>query len=223
MEITLTQYTRQPLNTVYSAARTCTSTLDYMGNLVDCQDIKKSTKAKLINKVLKARHMSVLEHVNLTFSISGVSRALTHQLVRHRVSSVSQQSQRYVTIGEFKYVTPLSIQNNEIALDQYEWLMKYISDTYDEFIKKGIKPEDARFVLPNATETSLVWTMNLREFLHICNERLCVKTQWEFRNLIKDAVEEILITGDFDWLEEYMKPKCSLYGCTEVNGCKEGK
>jgi thymidylate synthase (FAD) len=138
-----------------------------------------------------------LEHATFTFAIEGVSRALTHQLVRHRIASYSQQSQRYVKESAFDYVIPPSVEEDEDMRREYVAAMKRIQESYDALArsleKKGRKGEaaneDARFLLPQAVETKIVVTMNCRELLHFFKERCCVRAQWEIRELAGEMLK----------------------------------
>ena len=141
---------------------------------------------EIIKNWIKAGHESVIEHASATFRVSEVSRALTHQLVRHRIGfSYSQQSQRYVNEDEFGYVTPESIKNHEDGkvLDVYKDIMHTIQKAYKTFIEAGIKKEDARFLLPNACHTEIVVTMNFRAARNFLKLRLDKHAQWEIRQL----------------------------------------
>ena len=142
---------------------------------------------KLINYIQEAGHVSVLEHVKFTFAIDNISRALTHQLVRHRIASYSQQSQRYVNLqmnfNINNYIVPPKIKENEIAYLKYYDLLYTIQETYNKLILLGIKPEDARFVLPNASKTRIVVTMNCVALLHFFGLRCCSCAQWEIQNM----------------------------------------
>lgn len=157
--------------------------------------ITEESSSQFIKMLIKAGHESVIEHASASFRISGVSRALTHQLVRHRVASFSQESQRYVGFNsEFPYVTPPSIQSMEGGINddlykQYHNLMFNIHQLYEEFIKrKACKAEDARFVLPNACETEIVITANFREWRHILQERMASGAQWEIKQLMQKII-----------------------------------
>lgn len=176
MKVTLLNHTPNPDETVALAARTCHTSKPPIGELQE-DDIDR-----LINLLLDLGHESPLEHVSFTFAIEGVSRALSHQLVRHRIASYSQKSQRYVNHKNFSYITPPSIKNNPEALAIFEKCMKDIANVYRQL--SGVVPlEDARYVLPNACETSLVCTFNARSLLNFFKLRLCKKAQWEIREL----------------------------------------
>lgn len=139
---------------------------------------------KMLPTLLKAGHLSVFEHSSASFLIEGISRAASHQLVRHRMSSFSQRSQRYVNEAEFPYVVPPSIADNPEALDLYQTLMQRINEDYANLVALGVKKEDARFVLPNAAQTTLVMTANFRQWLHVIDMRVSKSAQWEIRELM---------------------------------------
>ncbi len=149
------------------------------------EDLDKKEALEFLKMVMGFGHMSVTEHATFTFSISDVSRALTHQLVRHRMASYTQQSQRYVKFNEdeIKYVTPHTVEENEEAKEIYTMAMATAANSYQKLIKQGIPPEDARFVLPNAATTNIVVTMNARELMHFISLRSCERTQWELREV----------------------------------------
>ncbi len=149
---------------------------------------KEGSEKAFIKMLIKAGHLSVLEHAYASFRLSGVSRAMTHQLVRHRICSFVQQSQRYVNESNFEYVIPDSICSDSSLKTKYEKLMENIRQLYKEFLDKGIKKEDARYILPNATTTQIVATANFREWRHIVELRGDKSAHWEIRK----AVIEIL-------------------------------
>jgi thymidylate synthase (FAD) len=146
---------------------------------------------RLIAKVLELGHFSVLEHASFTFAIEGISRACSHQLVRHRIASFSQQSQRYVKMTEFEFPLPPSIEQNETLVKQFHQAMSEAQKYYSAFIDAGIPAEDARYVLPNATETKLIMTANARSLLNFFELRLCTRAQWEIRNLAQLMLQEV--------------------------------
>jgi thymidylate synthase (FAD) len=143
----------------------------------------EGTEKSFIKMLLKRGHHSVLEHGWATFRIKGVSRALTHQLVRHRIASFTQKSQRYVDESNFSWITPPSISENPSALKIYEEFMQTAREVYRKLKEAGIKSQDARYVLPNATETEIVVTANMREWRHIIQLRGDPSSQWEIRRL----------------------------------------
>ncbi len=142
---------------------------------------REGSEKGFINMLIKKGHLSVLEHASATFRIKGISRALTHQLVRHRIASFTQKSQRYVDERNFSWVTPPSILENKNGLKIYEKFMKTAREAYKKLKELGIKSEDARYVLPNATETEIVVTANMREWRHILQLRGDPSSQWEIR------------------------------------------
>lgn len=156
------------------------------------EKVTKEDVKKHLPLLMMAGHHSILEHSKITFTIEGCSRTCTHQLVRHRLASYTQQSQRYVKVDKPEYVIPDSIKNNPKALEKYEKLMKKTWNAYKELINMGIPKEDARFVLPNATRTSIVVTMNFRELLHTMSLRMCYNAQWEIRNIFWALWEQVM-------------------------------
>ena len=134
----------------------------------------------LVKHLYNNGHMSVMEHIYFTFKIEGISRACSHQLVRHRHCSFTQRSQRYCSEDGFDVVTPKSIPDSLMSAD-----MDCIKKWYDGYQRLDIPNEDARYILPNACATSLYLSCNLRELIHMANERLCTRAQWEIRDLVK--------------------------------------
>ena len=187
LHVILLRYTPDPEEIVAQAAKLC-----YSPSSVD--DLKKHVKTKdlasFIEKLTDMRHLSPVEHVTFTFGIEGISRACSHQIVRHRLASYSQQSQRYVgqlskKSGGFHFIVPPSIEK----IGKKQWFiekMETIQKWYDELVEmlgnKGESAfEDARFLLPNAAETKIIITMNARELLHFFRVRCCNRAQWEIR------------------------------------------
>jgi thymidylate synthase (FAD) len=214
--VNLISMPENPLRTIYTACRTCYSA-DYPINIWEnAADDEKMLK--LVKKVLASGHHSTIEHCQYVFTISGVSRACTHQLVRHRHMSFSQKSQRYVTEKEqFEYITPNTIKKAGFEAE-YDEFMGKTAEFYEKMIAQGIPAEDARFVLPNAATSSLVASLNLREFIHLANIRLCTNAQHEIRIMVKKMCD-LAIEND-QWLAEYLVPKCEAIGhCDEIRGC----
>ena len=212
MKVTLLAHTPEPEKIIASAAKLCYSSSD-IESLMDGLTTEKVEA--FINKLADLGHQSPLEHCTFTFGIEGVSRSLSHQLVRHRIASYSQKSQRYVKEGQFEYITPKSIEEDDLLFKEYVGLMKNIQEFYNLAIKHDVPAEDARYALPNATETKLVVTMNVRSLLHFFEERCCNRAQWEIRrmaNLMLDICKEVA-------------PNLFLKaGASCVRGrCKEGK
>ena len=205
------------LKTVYTAARTCYSSDIPINIYNSAEDEEKMLK--LIERVVGSGHYSVIEHIQITFAISNVSRACTHQLVRHRHMSFSQKSQRYVKEkGQFDYIIPPTIERNEELKNKFIDFMEKISEQYTEFVEAGIPAEDARAVLPNACSTSIVASLNLREMIHIANLRLCSRAQYEIRMMVKAMCDELIKAEP--WLKPYLVPKCERLGfCDEDKSC----
>lgn len=150
---------------------------------------KNGSEKSFIKMLIKNQHFSVLEHAYASFRISEVSRAATHQLIRHRICSFIQQSQRYVNEKDFKYVIPDSINENHLLKSKYEKLMEEIRQLYKELLENGIRKEDARYVLPNATMTQIVVTANFREWRHIIEVRGEKSAQWEIRRIVIEVLK----------------------------------
>ncbi len=146
---------------------------------------------RFIRMIVKSGHHSVLEHASATFRITGGSRSFTHQLVRHRMASFSQQSQRYVSEERFNIITPPSIRQNEEALALYNDCMEQCRQTYKKLKELEIRKEDARFVLPNAVESEIVVTANFREWRHIISLRGDKSAQWEIREICRMILEKL--------------------------------
>ena len=205
------------LKTIYTACRTCYSA-DMPINIYNSTDDEEKM-LKLIERVISSGHYSTIEHIQVSFVISNVSRACTHQLVRHRHMSFSQKSQRYVKEkGQFDYIIPPTIEKNPEMKLKFENLMSEISKVYGELTDAGILAEDARAVLPNATSTSLVASLNLRELIHLANLRLCARAQYEIRTMVKMMCDALV--AEEPWLKPYLVPKCERFGfCDEDKSC----
>lgn len=142
------------------------------------------SREKFLPNLLKSGHTSIFEHSSASFHIDGISRATSHQLVRHRLSSFSQRSQRYVNEENFDYIMPPKISENQEAALLYQNIMSEINKYYHQLIELGIKKEDARFILPNAASTTIIMTANFREWLHVIDMRVSQGAQWEIRELL---------------------------------------
>lgn len=225
MKVKLIAKTDDPLSTMYTAARTCYSefsSIDIYSELCYNENINNEKIINLIKKVLSSGHLSIAEHIKFTFAIEGISRSCSHQLVRHRLCTFSQQSQRYVNFKDaiFNYITPPSIKNNETLNEEYNLIMKQLKNFYNKAINSNINPEDARFVLPNAASTNIVMSTNLRNLMHLCNLRLCNRAQWEIKELTQLMVKEVLNQNKYltECIKDFLQSSC------EINGfCKEDK
>jgi thymidylate synthase (FAD) len=182
LEVELIAITADAEELIEAAGRTCYDTGDRAG---------ADTAAKFIRLLIRRGHLSVLEHAAATFRITGVSRALTHQLVRHRLASYSQRSQRYVGEAGFPYVTPPSAAAGDDARRAFDEAIENARAAYEKLVGMGVPREDARFVLPNATATEIVMTANFREWRHVLALRGHAAAQWEIRRLAI-AILEIL-------------------------------
>ncbi len=215
-EVKLISKPNNLLKTIYTACRTCYSA-DTPINIYDTADDEEKM-LKLISRVISSGHYSTIEHIQISFAISNVSRACTHQLVRHRHMSFSQKSQRYVKEkGQFDYIIPPTIEKNPELKEKFEQFMSDISNKYQEFVEAGIPAEDARFVLPNATASSMVASLNLREMIHLANLRLCSRAQYEIRTLVKMMCDELSKLEP--WLKDYLVPKCIRLGFCDEDKC----
>jgi len=144
---------------------------------------------EFIKRIIKLGHFSILEHAYATFKISEISRACSHQLVRHRICSFTQQSQRYVDESNFEYIIPDSVSNNLKAYELFTDFVNKAKSVYIELLKLGIKKEDARYVLPNATTTQIIMTANFREWRHIIELRGNINSQWEIRRIMIEILK----------------------------------
>lgn len=189
MKVTLIQATPNPIETIAQIASIC-------------YDSDPSNAMGLVKHLYRNGHHSVFEHIYFTFKIEGISRACSHQLVRHRHCSFTQRSQRYCSEDGFVVVEPESIREID-AKRGYFGLMETIGEHYNELQGNGIPNEDARYVLPNACATSLYLSCNLRELIHLANERLCLRAQWEIRNLVREMITQVPSALHF-----MLVPKC---------------
>ena len=179
MNVALLQHTPEPEKTVALAARLCYSPTS-LGELRD--KLSATDTQAFLEKIMSLGHQSVLEHASFTFGIEGISRATSHQLVRHRLASYSQQSQRYVSHAKrFDAVMPETVRDLPEARELFEKELAALHEVYTRLVAMGIPAEDARYILPNATETKIMVTMNARELLHFFAVRCCQRAQWEIR------------------------------------------
>ena len=198
MKVTLVDYPRYADYKAYCAARVCYSDKGFVDIWCDTpmkgmdeEDPDNDKALKLLRNIVEKGHGSVLEHCVFTFSIEGISRACSHQLVRHRIASYSQQSQRYVNAENFDFVIPPEIAEDYDLQRWYKDWMRETMNVYSKLVGLGIKKEDARYILPNATTTNLVVTMNARELLHFIELRTSPRAQWEIRELAKEMLRQV--------------------------------
>ena len=210
IEVTLLSHSPEPMRSLYMAYRTCYSQLTprQIRDRVEDERITEAQMKQFIDERLKTGHASPLEQVSFEFGISGVSRAFSHQFVRHRVGiSFEQQSQRYVTYkdGEFPFTVPETVKKAGMA-GRMEALFAEVGSLYEEMVAAGIPAEDARFLLPNATNTNFKITVNFQSLLHICDLRLCTRAQWEFRKVAALMRSEVIKV--VPEIGRFLQPKC---------------
>jgi thymidylate synthase (FAD) len=209
---------------IYTACRTCYSELapeEIFRRALD-GEIDQQKMQKLIQGVIESGHGSTIEHVVFTFGISGVSRTLSHQLVRHRAGvAFDQQSQRYVKFKGAATMLPATIEDADPDLRRrYQEQVDGALGLYGELVGAGVPGEDARFVFPNATSTNLVMTTNLRALIHMSGLRLCTMAQWEIRRLFQLIRHEVFGVSPF--LGSFLAPKCVPLGyCDEMGNRDE--
>lgn len=190
LRVELLGYTIDPEQNIVAGIRQCYSK-------VGADELKKKTSKevgdRLIDQIIESGHTSTIEHASFTFGIEGISRVCSHQLVRHRIASYSQQSQRYVDLSkeELGYIEPLEIARDKEKSDKFKEIMEMLEGNYRNLIEKGVKPEDARYILPNACQTKIVVTMNARSLLNFFQERTCQRAQWEIRNMANEMLEKV--------------------------------
>ncbi|GFP77892.1 FAD-dependent thymidylate synthase [Clostridium fungisolvens] len=204
LKVKLIQYTPDAEKVIAAAAKLCYSSVG-IDSIMD--NLNEENTDKFLNMLVSIGHESPIEHVSFTFGVEGVSRSLSHQLVRHRIASYSQQSQRYVKLNQFEYIIPPSIESDEKAKEVYIAAMEKSQEAYDSlveilktnYISSGIDEksaekkaiEDARYVFPNACETKVVFTMNARSLLNFFHHRCCNRAQWEIRAMADEMLEEV--------------------------------
>ncbi|HOZ45298.1 MAG TPA: FAD-dependent thymidylate synthase [Candidatus Hydrogenedentes bacterium] len=221
--VSLVRATPDPDRAIAGAARLC-----YASDPTGLFDNDESPE-RFIGKLIDMGHLSPMEHAVFTFYVEGVSRAMTHQLVRHRMASYSQRSQRYVTHDDFDYIVPPQLDGKTVAaeggsvdaVEYYEETMALIAERYarlnDALGRAGeTSNEDARYVLPNACETKIVVSMNARELLHFFGERLCGRAQWEIRSVAEAMLR--LVQEVCPSVFNGVGPKCVREG-----RCPEGR
>lgn len=217
-KVSLLFHTPEPEKICAQAARLCYSDSS-IENIAEKLD--KAGVTGFLKKIMSLGHYSVLEHATFTFGIEGISRANSHQLVRHRVASYSQQSQRYVKNSEdFPHILPESIKNceklssdNRKAIDIFTEAIQSCGKAYQLLTEMDIPAEDARYLLPNATETKIIVTMNARELLHFFKVRCCDRAQWEIRDMSWQMLK--LVKQIAPVIFEKAGPACVAGPCSE--------
>jgi thymidylate synthase (FAD) len=203
-------HTPDPERAVAAAARLCYSPRSVSELRSSLGDDEVAT---LLDKLLEMGHFSALEHAVFTFGIEGISRACSHQLVRHRVASYSQQSQRYVTLGEVNAIVPPSVKADSEMSVEFDRMLEEVWAFYSRMVDKGVEPEDARYILPNACETKIVVTMNARELHHFFQLRTCRRAQWEIRLMAQAMLKEVAPLSPM--LFKGVGPGCMAGACPE--------
>jgi thymidylate synthase (FAD) len=168
----------------------------------------KGEPGRFLRARIREGHGSIIEHASVTFDISGISRACSHQLVRHRIASYSQESQRYVDMSAPEFVVPPSVAQDPQARAIWDEFMVQVADTYHRLRELRVRKEDARFVLPNATATRIIVTMNFRSLRHFFSVRCDKAAQWEIRALALEMLRQVyaLAPAVFDDLYEIYIP-----------------
>lgn len=213
MQVELLYHTPDPERAIATAARLCYAPV---GAKELMETMPPERVSSVLTTIMKSGHFSTLEHASYTFAIDGVSRALTHQLVRHRLASFNQQSQRYVKFGaDLEVVKPATIAESDEANAVFDGVIEATKAAYAELMELGIPAEDARYVLPNAAETKIVVTMNVRELLHFFEVRCCNRAQWEIREMAHRMLELVRPTAPFVFAD-------AGAGCVR-GACPEGK
>lgn len=236
LKVEVLRYTPDGEKLIAAAAKLCYSSV---GISEIEENLNEDNTEKFLQHLINLNHESPIEHVSFTFAVEGVSRTLTHQLVRHRIASFSQQSQRYVKLEQFEYIMPPAIENNEEAKALFKQAMsedqKYydkitnilFEENYKKYIDLGLKEkeakskaekesiEDARYIFPNACESKIVFTMNARTLLNFFRLRCCNRAQWEIRELATEMLKEV--RGIYPTLFKNAGPSCI------GNPCPEGK
>ena len=237
MKVILLEHTPEPEKLIATAAKLCYSSSD-ISSLRD--GLTNEKVGNYINMLMSLGHESVFEHVYFTFGIEGISRACSHQLVRHRIASYSQKSQRYVSEDGFDFITPPSISDLPEAKVEFDKQMTAVTETYSKIaellteahsqrlISEGLPEkdaiqkarklanEDARFVLPNACETKIVVTMNVRSLFNFFRHRCCNRAQWEIRDVANEMLRLCRETAPNVF-------GCAGPSCVMTGKCPEGK
>lgn len=213
LHVELLYHTPDPERAIATAARLCYAPIGASELMETMSDDRVRS---VLSTILESGHHSTLEHASYTFAVEGVSRALTHQLVRHRIASFNQQSQRYVRFENgVEVVKPASVAQDEAASAVFDEAIDAAVRAYAKLLEAGVPAEDARYLLPNAAESKIVITMNVRELLHFFSLRCCNRAQWEIRDMAHRMLELARPTAPFIFLDA---------GAPCVRGfCPEGK
>lgn len=208
MKVKLIAYTPEPEKLCGSAAAVAYSS----EGLEENYNKPEENSRKILNFCVNSGHHSITEHAVFTFDVQGISRACSHQLVRHRLASYTQQSQRYVKFDELDYVMPPEVENSD-QKEKFGEIMKNLANSYKELLDSGIPAEDARYLFPNAAKTNIVVTMNARELIHFFRLRCCNRAQWEIHELADSMLKEAKKAAPT--LFKNSGPNCVKGPCTE--------
>ena len=213
MQVELLYHTPDPERAIATAARLCYAPV---GASELMETMPEDRVQGVLSTIMESGHFSTLEHVSYTFAVDGVSRALTHQLVRHRIASFNQQSQRYVKYTEgLSVVKPETVAANPETERVFDEAIDAALSAYAKLLDAGVPAEDARYLLPNAAETKIVITMNARELLHFFGLRCCNRAQWEIRAMADRMLELAKPTAPYIFMDA---------GAPCIRGaCPEGK
>lgn len=213
MHVELLYHTPDPERAIATAARLCYAPV---GAAELMETMPEERVRSVLSTIMGSGHFSTLEHASYTFAVDGVSRALTHQLVRHRIASFNQQSQRYVRFADgVATVKPESVAASEEASAVFDQAIAAAVEAYGKLLDAGVPAEDARYLLPNAAETKIVITMNVRELLHFFSLRCCNRAQWEIREMAWKMLELARPTAPYIFADA---------GAPCIHGtCPEGK
>ena len=213
LKVKLVNFTSNPEMMVAVAARTCIrdKSYEFLRDELTAQDVER-----IVTSVISKNHLNVLEHVDFTFSISGVSRVLTHQLVRHRIASYSLLSQQRTDSSQLEFTIPPDIEKNSDLAREYENAMECCREVYKKLIASGIRRGSARYVLPSSSNTRIMTTMNARALFNLFSQRECHAEEWEFRQVARLMHIELM----------KMTPKIFRYAgppCQTRGHCPEGR
>lgn len=213
MQVELLYHTPDPERAIATAARLCYAPV---GASELMETMPEDRVKSVLSTIMKSGHFSTLEHASYTFAVDGVSRALTHQLVRHRIASFNQQSQRYVKYTEgLSVIKPESVAADVETERVFDEAIAASLEAYAKLLEAGVPAEDARYLLPNAAETKIVITMNVRELLHFFGLRCCNRAQWEIRAMADEMLALAKPTAPYVFMDA---------GAPCIRGaCPEGK
>ena len=213
IQVKLVNHTSDPELIVAAAARACIRNLDYE---TVCAELSHEDVQRILRSIIEKNHHSPLEHANFTFAISGVSRVLTHQLVRHRIASHSQLSQQRTDSSRLQFTVPPEIQQYPKLAEEYQDMMGRCQELYRRFVQCGISRGSARYVLPSAFNTRIVTTMNARSLLNLLAQRECEVEEWEFRQVALLMHGELMKVAPS--IFRFAGPPCEIRGY-----CPEGE